>query len=164
MSQPRAARTIYDDPTERELARWPGVEFHRDVRGKHYALVLTFRGQSRFVVYPSSPSDSGRGALNHLTNVRAELRALGAQRIAPTKAERKRRARQPDRLVIVMRDHPDPDEGPLRDPWAALVGLNTADTPAVVKPVAPAPPPVAPGLWARVRAWLKSWRWPRKPS
>lgn len=134
-----ARRTIYDDHVDRELAMWPGVTASRETRGKHLSLVLTYRGQSRFVVYPSSPGDSMRGVQNHLADVRFELRQLGAQRMQPSKRQRaaKRRHRPASELSRFSWEVPDPDKGPLRDPFAVLATLNIA------QPVAAEPPTVA---------------------
>lgn len=147
-------RTTYDDPVEAELDRWPGVAWARETRSKHYALVLTYRGQSRFVIYPATPGDNRRGALNHLANVRAELRALGAQRSAPTKAEG-RRKRQPSRTTATVYEfeRANPDEGPLRDPFAVLAALKIAndDAPAA-QPESAAP---RQSLWSRTAAFVR---------
>lgn len=48
--------------------------------GGHVACVLKFNGKSRFTVFPGSASDY-RGALNHIADLRAELRNLGAERV-----------------------------------------------------------------------------------
>ena len=92
MSQPTVRRTIYDDAVEAELAQWPGVQYRRENRGKHNALVLQVGEVSRFVVYPTSPSDSRRGQQNHLGDVHRTLAALGARRAMEPKAQAPRRA------------------------------------------------------------------------
>ena len=78
-------RHDYHHFQDAELAKWPGVTFRREHKRKHYALVLTFKGRERFVVYPTSPGDR-KGHLAHITCVRAELAFLGAVR-APAKSE-----------------------------------------------------------------------------
>lgn len=130
MSQPAVKRTFYDEPTEAELARWPAVTWSREVRGKHYALVLTYRGQSRFVTYPASPSNK-RGALNHIQNIRAELRGLGATRLEVVKTKtphRQRNRTEPSRVDLgemVI-------DGPSRDPWSVLASIRVPDRAAMV--------------------------------
>jgi hypothetical protein len=147
-------RTPFDDSVEVELSRWPGVTFHREQRGKHYALVLSYRGASRFVIYASTPGDTRRGALNHLTNVRAELRAMGATRLAPTKAEgRPKRQTSRTTATVYEFDRANPDEGPLRDPFAVLASFKPANDVAPAEPVqAPAP---RQSLWSRIVAFVR---------
>lgn len=123
MSAAVAKRTSADDAVDLELAKWPGVTWSRSVRGKHYQLVLTYRGNSRFVIYAATPSDGVHGLQNHLTDVRAELRALGAQKTPTVKAttqRRKRNVTEPSRLTLVKRKPAKLE----RDPWAALSGFT----------------------------------------
>lgn len=65
--------------TEKELQDWPGVTFEEEDGGKHTKLILKYRGETRFVVVSRTPSDV-RAVPNHLTVLRKEIRALGAQR------------------------------------------------------------------------------------
>jgi len=114
MSQPTVRRTIYDDAVEAELAQWPGVQYRRENRGKHNALVLQVGEVSRFVVYPTSPSDSRRGQQNHLGDV---------HRTMEPKAQAPRRARNitaPASIDLGER----PDRDPTRDPFVGLVALR----------------------------------------
>lgn len=153
-----ARRTIYDDHVDRELAMWPGVTASRETRGKHLSLVLTYRGQSRFVVYPSSPGDSMRGVQNHLADVRFELRQLGAQRMQPSKRQRaaKRRHRPASEFSRFSWEVPDPDKGPLRDPWEVLRGFEAASPPtATVHRIQPAKPAPA-SIWTRALAFIRT--------
>lgn len=149
MSQAVCKRHVYDEQQEAELARWPGVTWGREVRGKHYALVLTFDGASRFVVYPSSPGDVMRGGLNHLTDARVALRAIGAVRTSqkrqgPKVARRRTRVEESFRLARL-----EPiTGGPERDPWAEL---RTID---LTPPEPPTPPPT-PCFWSRLLAWFR---------
>lgn len=125
MTAAKPKRTIFDDPVEAELARWPGVTWSREVRGKHYALVLSFGCVSRFVIYSGSPSDGLRGAMNHLQDVRGVLRDLGATRKAEPKAPARARKRAPAVIEAVKRgERPDAGVGPLSDPFAALVTVR----------------------------------------
>lgn len=93
MSAPSIRRTPQDEAADAELAMWPGVSWRREVRGKHRALVIGYRGREMFVAYPCSSSDSRRGGLNHVKDVRAVLRALGATRSAVARSEAPRRQR-----------------------------------------------------------------------
>lgn len=91
MSGPRHS---YEDAAVREIAEWPGVTHRLEIGGKHKRIYVCFRDAERFVVYPTSPSDAVRGVLYFLTDLRKELRAIGAQRVAQARrkpVERKRR-------------------------------------------------------------------------
>ena len=113
------SRCEYDLATERELIMWPGVTWRREHRAKHYALVLRFRGRERFVTHPATPSDSRRGGLNHVRDIRAALREIGAKRLEVEKSQGQRRTRNPTtprRLSITDRA----SGGPRRDPWEPL--------------------------------------------
>lgn len=111
----------YDEASDAELARWPGVTASRTVGGKHACLVLEFDGKTRKVFYPVSPSDAYRGQKNHITNIRHTLRAMGAVRTeapASNGHKRERRRTRSESATPVADSHPE--HGPLRDPWAAL--------------------------------------------
>ncbi len=41
----------------------------------HRRLVLAYRGQRRFIVYPGTPRDSKHGPKNHVQDIRRVLRA-----------------------------------------------------------------------------------------
>lgn len=115
-------RHPYDSAQDRELARWLGVTWTREIGAKHFRIVLNFRGQSRFCTYPSSPSDGRRGALNHVQNIRQTLKELGAERSAPAPSSGVRRTRNttlPKRFSLGER----PVKSPSRDPWQALRSL-----------------------------------------
>lgn len=151
MSQAQVKPTIYDEPTDAELARWPGVTSTRTVRSKHYALLLTFNGVTRQVFYPCSPSDAYRGALNHLADVRRVLTELGATRTAEVKTAGPRRVRnrtQPGRVVITDRA----TGGPKRDPWAGLSAMQFVEpeVPQAVEVEQPKP------WWRQLLAWAVS--------
>ena len=64
---------------ERELDHWPDVRWEIEKRSRHHRLHLTYRGQSRFIVCPSSQSDV-RSLKNKVTDIRREARTLGAER------------------------------------------------------------------------------------
>lgn len=113
-------RNIYDDGTEAELARWPGITWRHEHRAKHESVVLTFGEATRFVCYPATPGDTRRGVLNHIADLRAELKAMGAEREPQVKAvgpKRRRNVTEPNGLDLGER----PKRGPSRDPWAVLV-------------------------------------------
>lgn len=125
MSQPAIRAHSFHDAQEAELARWPGVTWVRRFRSKHFALVLTFDGVSRYVTYPTSPGDNVRGAMNHVRDIRAVLKALGAERESEHRSQAPKRQRN-------RTDHNEPirigaqDETRLgRDPFAALASLKT---------------------------------------
>lgn len=65
---------------EAELAQWPGVQVHYGHRAKHLQATFAFEGRTRFIVFPGSGSDSQRGALNTVRDMRRELTTLGAKR------------------------------------------------------------------------------------
>ena len=112
------SRCEYDLATERELIMWPGVTWRREHRAKHMAVILTFRGLERMMTYPASGSDV-RGPLNHVRDLRATLRDMGAYRVERTKSTSPRRARNrttPARLPPIERA----TGGPRRDPWEPL--------------------------------------------
>lgn len=149
MSAPAPKWTFYDDLVEAELQHWPGVTWTRQVRSKHYALVLTFGGVSRFVTYPCSPSDR-RGAWNHVATVKATLREMGAVRTAPKRSGRVAKAKPPRQAaqpVSITRAEPLRRD-PSRDPWAALQALRVEQAADDLKPAAPT-------LWARVASWFR---------
>jgi hypothetical protein len=119
----------YDCAVEAELAMWPGVTAAREIRGKHYAIVLAFGPASRFVVYPATPGDGIRGARNHIADIRSVLHDLGAIRDSPkrcTVAKPRKTSRGGQRRFWT----PDHDQTPTRlsrDPWAKLAALLTQD-------------------------------------
>lgn len=121
MSAPSPKRHAFNDHQEAELARWPGVTWRREVRSKHYALVLTFGGVSRFVIYPTSPGDTMRGGMNHVRDIRAALTALGATRLevirsaAPQRRRNRTEARETFEPAVTRLSH---------DPFAALANFK----------------------------------------
>lgn len=82
----------YDAMADAELARWQGVTHERGMTAKHHYLAVTYRGQTRRIVYPASGSDR-RGPQNHAQDVRQVLRELGAVRITPAHKPRRTRHR-----------------------------------------------------------------------
>lgn len=110
----------YEEAISAEVERWPGVTVAFEDGGKHPRAVLTFGDQSRFVVYPASPSDSRRGVLNCLTGVRRELDGIGAERLPEPKSATPKRERNPgadEREIIAHEPAPV-----IPDPWEALRG------------------------------------------
>ena len=151
MSRALPRRTDHDDATDAELARWPGVTWSRALRSKHYALVLEFRGVSRFVTYSGTPSDGGHGLQNHLRDVRKVCAEIGAKRTPEPRAKSPPRQRNRTEPRLVANDD-KATGGPLRDPWAALEGVTFNPPP---QPVEEAPAPRL-GLWRRLWARIRA--------
>lgn len=136
MSQPVPKRTTYDDAMEAEISRWPGVTFKRVIRGKHYGMQLSFNGVTRLHIYPSTPSDNGRGALNQIRCLKASLQTIGAQRLPEPKAKHPKRARNKTvSTVIDLGERAVRD--PSRDPFTDLTKLRRqmVDATPVVLPI-----------------------------
>lgn len=70
----RSVRFIRD-----ELRNWPDVDYEIKSGGKHPKLILKYGEASRFVTFSSTPVE-GRAILNKLSDIRRELKALGASR------------------------------------------------------------------------------------
>lgn len=64
---------------EAEIARWPGVTFHREMGGKHPRIVLAFKGRTRIHGHAGSSGDY-RGDRNSIAQLRAAIAFLGATR------------------------------------------------------------------------------------
>lgn len=108
----------YEQLTREEVAEWPGVTVTFRQRAKHREATLTFGEQSQFAIYPSTPGDGSRGALNHIAEVRKLLRLIGAVRNDRPKSDAPKRERNPGAL---LRDGPEGEPGPIMpDPWAPL--------------------------------------------
>lgn len=86
---------------EAEVERWHGASVAFEHGGKHERAVISFAGRSRTVIFPTSPSDSRRGLLNSLSDVRRLLREMGATQTTETKAsgQRHRHANAPPRPI-----------------------------------------------------------------
>lgn len=71
---------------EAELAFWPGVEIAaiEDAK-KHRKIILSFDGQTRFVIGAKTRSDSHAGPHRFKGDVRKVCRELGATRVNPKK-------------------------------------------------------------------------------
>jgi hypothetical protein len=112
----------YEERTKAEVAEWPGAAVTFGHRAKHREATLSFRGESRFVIMPTSPSDGARGLQNHIAAVRRELRSLGASRAAEERQARPRRHRNPGARQRPMTPC---EPAPVRpDPWEALRKLK----------------------------------------
>ena len=150
MSQAQPKRTIYDDAMEAELARWPRVTWKRVVRGKHYAMNLTFGGVTRLHTYPSTPSDSRRGQQRQIRDLKESLRDLGATREVQRKATGpKRRQNRTTPSVIDLGERAVRD--PSRDPFAGLAQLrrDLVDATPFVLPIRNSHRPWWKKLWSR---------------
>lgn len=149
MTAPVAKRTDQDEPMERELENWPGVSWKRSIRGKHYALVLTFNGATRFVTYSSTPGDRA-SRFNAVRDLRSTLRDLGAVRKAPAKSASPRRtrarAKRPTAQIIPMTVK--------ADPWVKLERLKLQQPEELTKPDGIIMLPPRPGFWRRALDWL----------
>lgn len=79
--------------TEREVEQWPGASVAFELGGRHIRCILSFGGSTRLVIASLTGSD-WRGIKNHLSTVRKELAAMGAQRLA----QPKRTGPRPERI------------------------------------------------------------------
>lgn len=127
----------FEAAQEAELSRWPGVSWVREDRSKHRALVLSFADRSRFVTYPTSPSDAYRGPLNHVRDIRHTLAAMGAQRSQEARSERERTHRPRRTVNEPVRLSAQTSTRLGLDPFAALAGFK-----------------IKPRGWARIRAYF----------
>lgn len=110
----------YTQAAEREIEHWPGATLRFEKSSKHRRAVVAFGGRERFIVFPTSPSDSSRGHLNFLTDFRVELRAIGARRVERSPLTERRK-----RNVAAPRPAPLPEiSDPRPDGWAALRELH----------------------------------------
>lgn len=119
----------YERVIRNELAYWPGVDVEFGRRAKHRQATFHRHGETRFLVFPDSPSDSRRGALNCVAAMRKELAELGAQRLERKPKPRNRKNR------VVGRQMPN------RPGWASRIELapvktNPFDALAHLAPVA----------------------------
>lgn len=73
----------------REVENWPGVSVEFVTGGKHPKAKLTFDGKMLNQPYSGSPSDSAAGIHNLLSDVRRQMKKLGASRTTaePSKDE-----------------------------------------------------------------------------
>lgn len=110
---------IYIDAAERELEHYLGVSAEFDTSSrKHSRVTISFNGRSRFVVI--SGSNRRESTKDFLTDLRVELRALGARRVErPSPTERR------TRNVAAPRPTPTPEiSDPRPDGWAPLRELH----------------------------------------
>ena len=133
----------YQSAIKSEVEKWPGVSVTFEKRSKHNAAVLHYAGKSRFVIYPDTPSDAARGALNMLTDVRKELSGIGAVKHVPAKSARSksRKVKNVDRPIKPLTDMAAPRD----NPFAALASIQFAQP-------APTPEPAPKKPWWR-RIW-----------
>ncbi len=148
-----SARHDYETAAVREIERWPGVAVRFEKTAKHRRAVFSVAGQSRFVVYPTSPSDSRRGALAFLTDVRTTLRSMGAVQDMPqergARAHRHGPSRTRGELTAPAISDPRPDGfAALRDLQARYGRLIPPSAPEAEIDADPRPAP----LWARLMA------------
>lgn len=113
-------RDAFTQATERELEHWPEVHHRFEFTRKHRRVIISLDGRERFVIFPTSTSDTLRGPLGHVTNLRVELRALGARRVERSPLTERRK-----RNVAAPRPAPVPEiSDPRPDGWAPLRELH----------------------------------------
>lgn len=123
----------YTQAAEREIEHWPGATLRFEKSSKHRRAIVAFEDRERFIVFPTSPSDSSRGHLNFLTDFRVELRALGARRVERTPLTERRK-----RNVAAPRPAPVPEiSDPRPDGWVALRELQARLSAAAEPPIKP---------------------------
>lgn len=126
-------RDAFTHATERELEHWPGVHHRFEFSKKHRRVVISWNGRERFVIFPTSASDNIRGPLGHVTNLKVELRALGARRVERTPLTERRK-----RNVAAPRPTPAPEiSDPRPDGWLELRQLHARLHAEDDAPVAP---------------------------
>lgn len=112
----------YETWTRNEVALWSGASVTFGKRAKHREAVISYKGESRFVIFPDSPSDSARGVRNHIACVRRELLRLGAVRAVRRESAALKR---PRRGGGYRREVRVGDPAPvIPDPWRALRPLQ----------------------------------------
>lgn len=126
-------RDAFTHATERELDHWPEVHHRFEFSKKHRRVVISFNGRERFVIFPTSTSDAVRGPLGHVTNLRVELRALGARRVerTPLSERRTRNVAPPRPIETPCITDPRPDG------WVALRELQAKLAAASEPPLQP---------------------------
>lgn len=121
---------VYVHAIRNELDYWPGARVEFSLRSKHAQAVLHYGGGSRFVVIPSTPGDSRRGALNSLTDVRKELTALGASRVVRKPVVRKRTHKVIGTKMPRREPLPHVGRAPVRsNPFDALAAMTFEPAP-----------------------------------
>lgn len=131
--------------TKRELERWPGASVTFTNGGKHLTATLAFGGRTRKVICAQTLSDNARGTRNHVSQVRRELKTLGAEPLRQAKSSAPKRQRnRPTRPLAGSERAPV-----VGNPFEALAAIE-------VRP-APSPPGMkaAPSLWSRIRGWFR---------
>ncbi len=63
---------------EKELSRWPGVNYRAEHAGRHPKLWVEYKGEKRFVPY-SSTKVGHYGLMQKVTQLRRVLREMGAE-------------------------------------------------------------------------------------
>ena len=128
----------YVIPTEREVAEWPGVTVSFDNTKRHRVAVLAFNGRTRRVVFAATPSDNARGLLNHIGEVRKELRGLGASRRKQQPSPHRDRQRNKPVRLLTVETHPAVTLSEPQTGLAKLKGMVMA-TVAQIAPSGKAP-------------------------
>jgi len=90
--------------TTQELEGWPETGMATVNEGKHRKIILSYKGETRFVVISSTPSDR-RAMANHIAVVRRELRGMGATKHQPApKTERPFKPFVPARQPLIIKE------------------------------------------------------------
>lgn len=71
-------KSEYETAMKSAVEAYPGVGIDFEFRGRHKAARLSFKDRSYRVFYPATPSDSKRGILNLMRDLRRGLREIGA--------------------------------------------------------------------------------------
>lgn len=128
--------------TKAELERWPGVACDFEMGGKHLKCRLRYGGKSRVVIAALTASDK-RSGLNHVSQMRRELTAMGAQPVR----QQKRQGPRPTRNKPTR--HMQVEKAPVREnPFEALAAIKLPEP-----EVAPVPRLT---IWQRLKAWMFS--------
>jgi hypothetical protein len=133
-----------------------GVSWRTQRGGKHLCVVAVDpAGHEHKLTVAGSPRADAQAQENWARQDAQRLvrqMGLGEQRPAERrKVKARHRRRDPIERTRFTWEAPDPDEGPLRDPWEALKGLRFAE-PIQVEPPRPAP---APTFWSRIAAFFR---------
>lgn len=65
---------------EKELRKWPGVNYRAEHTGKHPRLWVNYKGVEQFIPY-SFTKVGKYGVMQKLTQLRRTLKELGAERV-----------------------------------------------------------------------------------
>jgi hypothetical protein len=76
-----------------------GIDDYRvENRGKHLALCFEWRGEEKFLIFPSTPSDSRNGRRNMVSDLRNLLGVVGREKVVGERRLRRRPQHKPGKL------------------------------------------------------------------